>query len=64
MKTFFTPVETTKRMIQVTKPFLPPKESYDKILNEIWGRNWLTNNGPVLNKLELKLKESLGVNHL
>jgi dTDP-4-amino-4,6-dideoxygalactose transaminase len=51
-------------MIPVTKPFLPPKEEYDKLLEGIWHRNWLTNNGPLVNELELKLKEHLGLNHL
>jgi hypothetical protein len=31
-------------MIPVTKPFLPPREEYDKYLDGIWERNWLTNN--------------------
>lgn len=48
-------------MIPVTKPFLPPKEEYDKLLNEVWRRNWLTNNGPLINQLELKLKDYLNV---
>lgn len=51
-------------MIPVTKPFLPPKAEYDKLISEIWSRNWLTNNGPVVNQLELSLKESLKVAHL
>jgi dTDP-4-amino-4,6-dideoxygalactose transaminase len=51
-------------MIPVTKPFLPPKEEYDQLLNQIWQRNWLTNNGPLVNELELKLKDYLNVNHL
>ncbi|MFO7826007.1 MAG: DegT/DnrJ/EryC1/StrS family aminotransferase [Cyclobacterium sp.] len=51
-------------MIPVTKPFLPPKEEYDQYLNSIWKRNWLTNNGPLVNELELKLKKYLGVKHL
>lgn len=46
-------------MINVTKPFLPPKEEYLAILSDIWDRNWLTNNGPVLNDLELQLREYL-----
>lgn len=50
-------------MIPVTKPFLPPKEEYDKYLEGIWKRNWLTNNGPLVNDLELKLKDYLGLNH-
>lgn len=51
-------------MINVTKPFLPPKEEYLKYLNGIWDRNWLTNNGPLVNELELKLKDYLSVDHL
>ncbi|MDP3200377.1 MAG: DegT/DnrJ/EryC1/StrS family aminotransferase [Algoriphagus sp.] len=51
-------------MIPVTKPFLPPKSEYQAYLDGIWERNWLTNNGPLVNELELSLKEYLGVNHL
>lgn len=51
-------------MIPVTKPFLPPQEEYEKYLDGIWQRNWLTNNGPLVNELEFKLKEYTGVNHL
>lgn len=51
-------------MIPVTKPFLPPQEEYNRLLNNIWSRNWLTNNGPLVNELELKLKEYLDVEHL
>jgi dTDP-4-amino-4,6-dideoxygalactose transaminase len=50
-------------LIPVTEPFLPPKEEYDKYLQGIWSRNWLTNNGPLVNELELKLKEYLGLKH-
>jgi dTDP-4-amino-4,6-dideoxygalactose transaminase len=51
-------------MIPVTKPFLPPKEDYQAYLDGIWERNWLTNNGPLVNELELKLKEFLDIKHL
>jgi dTDP-4-amino-4,6-dideoxygalactose transaminase len=51
-------------MIPVTKPFLPPKEEYDRYLEGIWQRNWLTNNGPLVNEYELRLKEYLGLKHL
>jgi dTDP-4-amino-4,6-dideoxygalactose transaminase len=46
-------------MINVTKPFLPPYAEYDEYLKGIWERCWLTNNGPLVNELELKLKEYL-----
>lgn len=51
-------------MINVTKPFLPAYSEYTKYLEGIWERNWLTNNGPLVNELELKLKEYLGLKHL
>lgn len=51
-------------MINVTLPFLPEYEVYEKYLKEIWDRNWLTNNGPLVQQLEIELKEYLGVKHL
>ncbi|MDQ3396124.1 MAG: DegT/DnrJ/EryC1/StrS family aminotransferase [Bacteroidota bacterium] len=51
-------------MINITKPFLPPKEEYDHYLQGIWNRVWLTNNGPLVNELELNLKKYLDVPHL
>lgn len=51
-------------MINVTKPFLPPVEELDVYLRQIWTRNWLTNNGPLVNELELRLKQHLQLNHL
>ncbi|MBF8964213.1 DegT/DnrJ/EryC1/StrS family aminotransferase [Pontibacter sp. FD36] len=51
-------------MIPVTKPFLPPREEYKNLVDSIWERQWLTNNGPLVNELELKLKEYLNVPHL
>ena len=33
-------------------------------MQEIWKRGWITNNGPLVNDLELKLKEYLDVQHL
>ncbi|HLX52563.1 MAG TPA: DegT/DnrJ/EryC1/StrS family aminotransferase, partial [Aquella sp.] len=51
-------------MIPVTKPFLPPIEEYKIYIDGIWQRNWLTNNGPLVNELELKLKEYLDLPHL
>jgi len=51
-------------MIPVTKPFLPTETEFCDYVKSIWERQWLTNNGPLVNTLELKLKEYLGVNHL
>jgi dTDP-4-amino-4,6-dideoxygalactose transaminase len=51
-------------MINVTKPFLPAQSEYEEKLNGIWSRNWLTNNGPLVNELELQLKQRLKLDHL
>ena len=51
-------------MIPVTKPFLPPREEYEKYMDGIWQRDWLTNMGPLASDLELKLKDHLQVKHL
>lgn len=51
-------------MILVTKPFLPPQEEYNKYLEGIWKRNWLTNMGPLASDLEMRLKDHLAVKHL
>lgn len=51
-------------MIPVTKPFLPPSDEYQKYLNEIWKRGILTNNGPLVKRLEAELKEYLNVENL
>lgn len=51
-------------MIPVTKPFLPPKEEYQKYLDGIWTREWLTNMGPLASELEMGLKKHLQLKHL
>ena len=52
------------KMIPVTKPFMPPIEEYQKYVKQIWERQYLTNNGPLVQELEEKLKEYLGVENL
>lgn len=51
-------------MIPVTKPFMPPRKEYEKYLEGIWEREFLTNNGPLVKELERRLKEYLNVEHL
>lgn len=51
-------------MIPITKPFLPPKEDYDRLVDGVWQRNWLTNEGPLVSKLEVNLKDFLGQDHV
>jgi dTDP-4-amino-4,6-dideoxygalactose transaminase len=50
--------------ITVTKPFVPPLDEFQDYIRGIWGREWFTNNGPLVNELELRLKEYLDVQHL
>ncbi|HEX3933758.1 MAG TPA: DegT/DnrJ/EryC1/StrS family aminotransferase [Puia sp.] len=50
-------------MINVTKSYLPPLEEYVKYLEGIWERGHLTNHGPLVNELEEKLRQYLGVRH-
>ncbi len=47
--------------INVTKTFLPPLEEYERYVAQIWQQGWLTNQGPLLQKLEGNLKEYLKV---
>lgn len=51
-------------IINVTKPFLPPLAEYHAYLQGVWDREWLTNNGPLVNELEVSLKERLDLEHL
>jgi dTDP-4-amino-4,6-dideoxygalactose transaminase len=51
-------------LIPVTKPFAAPIEEFHEVTRGIWERNWFTNNGPLVNDLELKLKQHLGLKHL
>lgn len=51
-------------MIPVTKPFLPSEKEFTNYIKSIWERQWLTNNGPLVNTLELGLKKYLKVDHL
>lgn len=50
----------TNNKIYVTKTFLPPQEEYQKMLEEVWCNNWITNRGKLVVGLEEKLKDYLG----
>lgn len=51
-------------MINVIKTFLPPKEEYDRILEEIWRSNQIANGGKLHLELRKNLKERLEVDHI
>lgn len=54
----------SKQPIYVTRPSLPPLEEFLPYLEEIWGNQILTNNGPMHQQLEQKLAKYLGVNYV
>ena len=47
--------------IFVTRPYLPPLEDFKKGLEEIWSNQWLTNNGPMVQRFQKELSRYLGV---
>jgi dTDP-4-amino-4,6-dideoxygalactose transaminase len=49
-------------MIEVTRPFLPPLEEYQRYIAEIWERNWLTNDGPLVQEFQKKIATNLNLN--
>jgi dTDP-4-amino-4,6-dideoxygalactose transaminase len=51
-------------MIPVTKPFLPSREKLDRYIDGIYERQWLTNNGPLVQELTRRLEEYLGIENL
>ncbi len=55
---------SSENPILVTKPALPPLDEFVPYLEEIWSNCWLTNNGPMHQKLEKELADYLGVNYL
>lgn len=48
-------------MILVTRPYLPDIEVFKKGLEEIWANQWLTNNGPMLQRFHAALAQYLKV---
>ena len=48
----------------IVKPVLPNIACYNRYIEQIFERNWLTNAGPMVQALEQKLAEYLGVEHL
>lgn len=50
--------------IFVTKTFLPPLEEYIEYLKEIWDSGYITNDGPMFQRLEKELAKFTGQKHL
>lgn len=51
-------------MINVTKTYLPNIDKYKRYIDEIYASGQVTNNGPMLKRLEKRLAEYLGVKNL
>lgn len=51
-------------MTSVVKPYLPSRQKLDKYIDGIYERNWLTNNGPLVQELTKRLEDYLGVENL
>jgi len=45
----------------VTRPVMPERDAYYGLLDSVFDRTWLTNNGPLVIELESRLSERLGV---
>ena len=53
-----------QKPITVTSPLLPSLAEFERFLEDIWQRKWLTNNGHYHQQLEKALAEYLGVPYL
>jgi len=51
-------------MIPFNKPFTPPSGEFEAYISDIWARGWFTNNGPLVQELEQKLRAHLGLRNL
>jgi dTDP-4-amino-4,6-dideoxygalactose transaminase len=47
--------------IPITRPFLPPLAEVKNLLEDVWDRNILTNNGPLVKELESSIGDKLGL---
>jgi dTDP-4-amino-4,6-dideoxygalactose transaminase len=51
-------------MINVTNTYIPEKQKYLQYVDRIFENGWLTNNGELVQLLEKRLSEYLGVPYL
>ncbi|WP_456269772.1 DegT/DnrJ/EryC1/StrS family aminotransferase [Kushneria sp. AK178] len=50
-------------MIPFTRPFLPPEADYQRYINDMFARQWLTNHGPLVQSFEQHLQAFLAIEH-
>ena len=53
-----------RKPITVTRPFLPERKKFDRYIDGIFSSAILTNNGPLVQELTIRLKEFLNVEYL
>jgi len=53
-----------EKPVFVTRPFLPPISDFCDGLEEIWDNKLLTNNGPLVQRLEKKLADFMGTKNI
>ena len=53
-----------ERAIRVTRPIVPPLTQYVNLLEGVWRRGWLTNDGALVLELRRRLSEHLDAPHL
>ncbi|SDP26838.1 dTDP-4-amino-4,6-dideoxygalactose transaminase [Pedococcus dokdonensis] len=53
----------TGRQLHVGRPNLGPREELDRLIDGIYARRWVTNDGPLVRQLEDTLTQRLGVRH-
>lgn len=54
----------SSQAINVTKTYLPNKKKYKEYVDEIYENGWVTNYSPLVQRLEKKLAEYLGVKNI
>ncbi|MDB4682074.1 DegT/DnrJ/EryC1/StrS family aminotransferase [Synechococcus sp. AH-551-A10] len=54
----------TDKKFLVTKPFLPPLDEVHHLMERIWEKSWVTNQGYFHQMLEEKLAEYLNIDHI
>lgn len=57
-------IEAFENKVFVSKIYLPNKDNLNKYIDGIYESGWLTNNGPLVQELEKRLEEYLGVKNL
>ncbi len=57
-------MEKFENPIYVTKPFMPPIGEFMEGLKEIWDNQWLTNNGPLIQRYKGEMSQFLNIENL